>query len=85
MRKKHTLLYLIEFGLIGGGFAILLSFKMTFYHQIMLLSLILITYIVIGIIHHNKHHDIHPKVVLEYILVSALIFALFVFLNIARI
>lgn len=84
MRKKHTLLYLIEFGIIGTGFALLLSFKMTFYQQIGLLSFILVLYTAIGIIHHGKHHDIHPKVVLEYILVSALIFALFVFLNISR-
>lgn len=85
MKKKHTILYLIEFAIIGSGFAFLLSYKMTFYSQMITLLSILTIYIIAGIVHHGKHHDIHPKVVLEYILVSALIFALFIFLNISRI
>ncbi len=85
MKKNHSILYLIEFAIIGSGFALLLSYKMTFYSQMLTLLVILTIYTIIGIIHHGKHHDIHPKVVLEYILVSALMFALFVFLNISRI
>lgn len=85
MKHKHLILYLIEFGVIAGGFAFLLTVNMTFYYQLFLVIGILLAYIVIGIMHHGKHHDIHPKVVLEYILISALIVALFVFLNISRI
>lgn len=84
MKRQHTLLYVIEFFLIGGGFALLLILKLTFYNQIWMLGFILLSYIVIGIFHHGKHHDIHPKVVLEYILISALIVALFIFLNLSR-
>lgn len=85
MKRRHLILYLAEFIFIGGGFAFLLNYKMSFYSQMIVLLAILVIYIIIGVIHHGKHHDIHPKVVLEYILVSALIFALFVFLNISRI
>ena len=85
MRKNHVLLYCIEFLIIGGGFALILAVSMPFYTQLFVLSSVLSLYIVIGLLHHRTHHDISVKVVLEYILVSALIFALFVFLNITRI
>lgn len=84
MRKNHTLLYFFEFALIAGGFAFLLSVKLPLYTQSWILAAILITYMVLGLIHHGKDHDITTHVVLEYILVSALVFALFVFLNISR-
>lgn len=84
MQKRHTLLYFIEFGIIGGGFAFLLGVRLPVYTQFWVLGLILVLYMVIGLFHHGKHRDINTKVVLEYILVSVLIFALFVFLNISR-
>lgn len=84
MRKNHALLYFVEFAIIGGGFALLLGFKLPIYTQFWVLGLVLLLYIIIGLVHHGKHHDVNEKVVLEYILVSALVFALFVFLNISR-
>ncbi len=84
MRKNHTLLYFFEFALIAGGFAFLLAVKLPLYTQSWVLALILVSYMILGLFHHGKDHDINAKVVLEYILVSALIFALFVFLNIQR-
>ncbi len=85
MCKNHTILYFFEFALIGGGFAFLLAVKLSLYTQSWILALILLSYIVLGLVHHGKDHDITTHVVLEYILVSVLIFALFVFLNIVRI
>ncbi len=85
MKKHHSILYFLEFGIIGSGFAILLSISMKFYSQLAVVGTILILYIIIGLLHHRAHHDICIKVVLEYILISVLIFALFVFLNISRI
>lgn len=84
MKQHHSALYFMEFAIIGGGFAFLLSVPMPLYTQIIILALILFFYMVIGLSHHKSHHDIGLKVVLEYILVSALVFALFVFLNISR-
>lgn len=85
MKKNHGILYLVEFLIIGGGFALLLAGSLTMYYQLVVLGIILFLYVTIGLYHHNKHHDITMKIVLEYILISALIFALFVFLNISRI
>ena len=84
MVKNHTLLYLAEFFIIGGGFAYLLTFKLPIYTQFWILGSLLTIYIVMGLVHHSKHRNINTKVVLEYILVSALVFALFIFLNISR-
>ena len=85
MRKQHSLIYLVEFGIIGAGFAYLLAFSMPMQRQLIVLGVILMLYIAIGLMHHKSHHDVTLKVMLEYILVSALMFALFIFLNITRI
>ncbi len=85
MKKKHVVLYLVEFTLLGFGFAFLLLANLAFILQLSLLGGLLLFYTVIGLVHHNSHHDITIKVVLEYILISVLIIALFIFLNISRI
>lgn len=85
MRRQHITIYVAEFFLISLGFAFLLTSQLTFYNQMAVMLFILSLYVVIGLLHHNKHHDITLKVVLEYILISALLFALFVFLNITKI
>ena len=74
----------MEFAIIGAGFSFLLIASMTIYYQLAILTGILAVYIGVGLFHHKTHHDIAMKVVLEYILVSALVFALFVFLNVSR-
>lgn len=86
MKKKHHIfLYFFEFGLLGLGFAFLLTTQMAFVYQLLTLGFILASYVLIGLMHHNSHHDITTKVVLEYILISAVICALFIFLNVTRI
>lgn len=85
MKRHHSVLYVAEFLVIAGGFALMLSLSLSLYLQLLTLLAILLLYIGIGLFHHNTHHDITAKVVLEYILISALVFALFVFLNISRI
>lgn len=84
MKRHHSILYFFEFGVIALGFALMLVVSMTIYYQLLLLGILLTLYILIGLFHHNSHHDITMKVVLEYILISAIIFALFVFLNTSR-
>lgn len=84
MKMHHSLLYVIEFAILGGGFAFLLVFNPPIYNQFLVLTVILFIYMFVGLAHHQTHKDIHIKVVLEYILVSAIVFALFVFLNISR-
>lgn len=84
MKRHHIILYFVEFSVIGLGFAVLLITSLTIYYQLLMLGFILAIYILIGLFHHKTHRDITMKVVLEYILISALVFALFVFLNTQR-
>lgn len=82
---SHIILYILEVCLILGTFLIILTFGLTLWNEVLLLSVMLLGYIVIGILHHRTHHDIKGRVVLEYILVSILILSLYIFLNITRI
>jgi hypothetical protein len=36
-----------------------------------------VSYVVWGIVHHREHNDLHPKIVIEYILVAALAVLIF--------
>lgn len=86
--KKHThhrLIYVLEFIIVGGGFALILTYPMKFMSQVLVLAGMLLIYMTLGLLHHRNHHDIKAKIVLEYILVSALVFAIFIFVNITRI
>lgn len=83
-RKHHLLLYFIEFLIIGMGFAFLLTFPMPFYSQLAAVAIILCVYNIIGLLHHRTHHDVSVSVVLEYVLISTIIFATFIFLNISK-
>ena len=85
MKRKNIVAYIFEFMIIGSGFAFILALNPPIFTQIFILATILLIYIIFGLIQHKRHNDIHLKVVLEYILVSAIIFALFIFLNISRI
>lgn len=84
MEKHHSLFYITEFAVISGGFSLILVGGFSFYLQLAILLLIFIFYTSIGLYHHKTHHDITSKVVLEYILISALMAALFVFLNLTK-
>lgn len=84
MKRHHGSFYLIEFVIIGGGFALLLSLSLPFYSQLVIIALMLILYSTVGLLHHKTHLNITSKVVLEYTLVSVLILTLFVFLNISK-
>ena len=50
------------------------------YQPAMQLSILIsmsVSYVVWGIVHHHEHHDLHMKIVLEYILVATLAVLLF--------
>lgn len=44
--------------------------------QLLILSCMTVAYVVWGIAHHRQHHDLHPKIVAEYLLVAVLGFLL---------
>ena len=45
--------------------------------QLALLISMAVSYVVWGIVHHREHHDLHPKIVFEYLLVATLAVLLF--------
>lgn len=86
MRKiPHVIYYLIELIILASGFYYIYRVASSFQIQLIVLSLILIFYTIFGILHHEMHHSLYKKIVIEYVLISLIILALFVFLNIGKI
>ena len=79
----HQLYYLLELLALLLGFFIIF-FSSGFYFQILSLVVLLVLYTTIGLIHQKIHHYLRSKIVVEYILVSAVLFAAFLFLNISK-
>jgi len=82
-QTRHGIYYLLEFLMLLFGFVVIYLLP-SFLLKTILLLVLLVFYIALGIIHHKMHHSFHKKIVIEYILVSAVILAAFVFVNIGR-
>lgn len=80
----HTIFYMFEIVIVGGGLFVLLALNLPFLKQLFVLSLILAGYVILGIIHHKLIRDVKLKIVLEYVLISLLIFAAFIFVNVNK-
>ena len=77
----HQLYYFFELLVLIAGFYIIFLLSSSFYLQAGALVLVLIFYTVLGILHHEIHHALKRKIVIEYVLVSLVILAVFIFLN----
>jgi hypothetical protein len=73
---KHLPHYLLLFGILFAGFAglILFSYDKTF--QMAVAWALAGSYIAWGIVHHYLHKDLHLEVVIEYIAMAVLGFAI---------
>lgn len=76
---KHLNYYIIETFILGFGFFVLYAFSFPLKYQAFFVLGLVIIYSSMGIIHHRLMHDIHPRIVLEYILISLLVLAIFIF------
>lgn len=76
MKDKHTLYYIFETILLGIGFFIV-YLNGNVYIQGVLLLVLLMVYVMVGVVHHRLTHDITVKIMLEYVLISALVFSVF--------
>lgn len=85
MRIPHQIYYLIELIILAVGFFVLYSLSYDLRLQTIVLTGILLFYAVTGIAHHKIHHDLHKKIVIEYILISLLVLAIFLFLNMGKV
>lgn len=76
MNSRHTLYYIFETTILGTGFFLAFLMK-DVYNQGLLILGVLLLYISMGAIHHRKTHDMGVKIMLEYVLISALVFSVF--------
>lgn len=79
--SRHINYYIFEAAILGLGFFAVYALSLPFTYQMFLIAGLVLLYSVMGIIHHSVKHDIHAKIVLEYILISALVFSIFLFLK----
>lgn len=84
-QSRHILYYFLEALFLFFGFFAVSFFSYNFTLQLGLLTLLLGGYIALGFIHHAAQHDIRAKIMVEYVLVSLLILAVFIFLHSGRI
>lgn len=82
---KHSTYYFIEFLILALGFILIINLSFDVTLQFIILIFTLFSYIILGFIHHHTNHTFSSKIVIEYILISSLILAGFMFLNIGRI
>ncbi|MGE5041841.1 MAG: hypothetical protein ACM3IJ_02975 [Candidatus Levyibacteriota bacterium] len=83
MRDKHIHLnyFIIETFILGIGFFLIYSLLPSYNPQAFALAMLLIIYSIMGVSHHILEHDMKPKIMIEYILISVLVFAVFTFLK----
>lgn len=79
--SKHLNYYIFETIILGLGFFAVYALSLALVYQMVLVAFLVVLYSFMGIIHHKLQHDIHAKIVLEYILISVLVFSVFVFLK----
>jgi len=77
--------YVIELVILVLGYSVILLFSFDFSIQVMFLVITLLFYTTFGLLRHQAQHDLSLLVVIEYILISGVIFASFIFLNFTRI
>ncbi len=79
--EKHINYYAVEALILGLGFFAVYLLSSSVFAQTILMVVLLFGYATMGMIHHSLKHDITVKVVLEYILISILVFSLFLFVR----
>lgn len=80
----HRSYFLFELIILLVGFIVMGFFSFSVTVQFMILIFILVFYMSFGLIHHYINHDLHARIVLEYVLISAIVLGAFMFLNSGR-
>lgn len=81
----HHFYYFAELVVLLVGFFSIYMLRFSFQLQLATLIIVLVFYVIMGIYHHATHHNLKGKIMIEYLLVSALIIAIFLFTNIGKI
>ena len=78
--QKHFTHYLVYLVIFCGGLALLVATKGNTKVQALSVLLIAFLYFLWSMVHHYVHHQLHVKVVVEYILIVTLGTVLILFL-----
>lgn len=70
--KKHALHYCVYALIFGVGLLLVLLNKQNTSLEAFFIFMIAILYFTWSMVHHYIHHDLHVRVVIEYILIVAL-------------
>lgn len=70
--RRHFTHFILLLLLLGVTSLLIIFFRYLPSLQIFFISLFSSVYVFWGIIHHHKTKDLHPKIVLEYLLISLL-------------
>jgi hypothetical protein len=79
--KKHFWHYFVYLLIFGGGLALLIATKGNSSLQAMFVIMIAFLYFLWSMVHHYVHHQLQPRIVVEYILIVMLgtVLTLFLF------
>lgn len=79
--QKHFWHYLVYLVIFGGGFLLVLTMRANANTQAMVIMITAFLYFMWAMVHQYVHHQLHPRVVFEYILIVVLgtVLTLFLF------
>lgn len=80
----HNKYYFFELFVLLFGFFLMSFVSYSIYLELATLTMTLIGYIILGLVHHFANHDLKRKIMIEYVLVGSIIFTAFIFLNASR-
>lgn len=70
--RRHLFHFIFLLLLLSLVSLLILAFQFQTTFQIILIIFLGLTYILWGIIHHFKIKDLHPRIILEYVLIALL-------------
>ena len=70
--KKHFLHYLVYLVVFCAGLTLVFVARGNAHLQAMYLMMMAFVYFLWAMVHHYIHHELHPRVVIEYILIVVL-------------
>ena len=70
--KKHFWHYLVYLVIFGGGLVLIVATHSSVNTEALVIMITAFLYFLWAMVHHYVHHQLHPRVVVEYILMVVL-------------
>ena len=78
MKHLHILHYVVLLCILSGGIGVFYWVRPNVTQQLLVGIATSVAYMIWGMIHHALKKDLHPKIVIEYILIGAIAIVLLV-------